>query len=120
MHNLIIYGTFLDNLADFVLGVKEDSSESRLNIAICLIMVWLYIALASLTVMNMLIGVLCEVISAVAEEEKESMMIDKVKEKFSSIVEELDRNKDGVLSWEEFKKNSRHPRGIACIRECRC
>jgi hypothetical protein len=104
MHNLIIYGTFLDNLADFVLGVKEDSSESRLNIAICLIMVWLYIALASLTVMNMLIGVLCEVISAVAEEEKESMMIDKVKEKFSSIVEELDRNKDGVLSWEEFKK----------------
>jgi hypothetical protein len=97
MHNLIIFGTFLDALSDFIINIKNQSIP-------CFILSWLYISLASLTVMNMLIGVLCEVISAVAEEEKESMMVDKVNEKFSHIVSTLDTNNDGTLSWEEFQK----------------
>merc|ERR1719262_1283044 len=96
MHNLVIFGTFLDALSDFIWAIKDESSS-------CLILTWMYISLASLTVMNMLIGVLCEVITAVAEEEKESMMVDKVHEKFGDIVHELDKNSDGVLSWTEFK-----------------
>jgi hypothetical protein len=108
MHNLIIFGTFLDNLADFVLDVKEDS-------AICLFLCWSYIALSALTVMNMLIGVLCEVISAVAEEEKESMMIDKVKDKFGSVINSLDVNHDGVISWEEFKKIVNIPEALRAL-----
>lgn len=95
MHTLIIYGTFLDALADYIVPVKEQSTP-------CFILSWIYIALASLTVMNMLIGVLCEVIAAVAEEEKESMIVDKVNEKFSAICTDLDRNGDGTLSWDEF------------------
>jgi len=95
MHTLIIYGTFLDALADYIVPVKQQSTP-------CFILSWVYIALASLTVMNMLIGVLCEVIAAVAEEEKESMIVDKVNEKFSLICGELDKNGDGTLSWDEF------------------
>merc|ERR1719456_2044539 len=83
IHNLIIFGTFLDALSDFILAVKAESP-------VCFIFTWIYISLASLTVMNMLIGVLCEVISAVAEEEKESMMVEKVNEMFGKIVEDLD------------------------------
>merc|ERR1719424_1190268 len=97
MHTLIIYGTFLDALSDFVLMVKVQSVP-------CFILAWVYVALASLTVMNMLIGVLCEVISGVAEEEKESMMVDKVNEKFESIVNKLDEDNDGTLSWDEFQQ----------------
>jgi len=97
MHNLIIFGTFLDALSDFIIPVKEQSP-------VCFCFTWAYIALAAMTVMNMLIGVLCEVISAVAEEEKESMMVDKVNEKFGAIVNQLDSNNDGTLSWEEFEK----------------
>jgi len=95
MHTLIIFGTFLDELASFIIPVKHQSIP-------CFILSWVYMALASLTVMNMLIGVLCEVIAAVAAEEKESMIVDVVKEKFSKIATDLDNNGDGTLSWEEF------------------
>ena len=56
--------------------------------------------------MNMLIGVLCEVSSAVTVGEKlenESMMVDKVHEQFGWIVSRLDNDNDGTLSWEEFQ-----------------
>jgi hypothetical protein len=96
MHNLIMLATFCDELAAFILPVKVQSTP-------CLILCWIYIALASLTVMNMLVGVLCEVISAVAVEENESMMVDQVHEKLGEIMEDLDRNHDGTLSWEEFQ-----------------
>merc|ERR1712187_158656 len=70
MYSLLIYGTFLDNLADFFNAIREEST-------ICLMVATVFVALASLTVMNMLIGILCEVISATAEEERESMITDK-------------------------------------------
>jgi hypothetical protein len=108
MHNLIIYGTFCDALSDFIGAIKEDS-------AACLIASWLYIALASLTVMNMLIGVLCEVITAVAEEEKESMIVDKVWAKFMGIVKKLDQNGDGKLSWDEFIRIINFDEAIAAL-----
>merc|ERR1719424_761800 len=63
MHNLIIFACFLDALSDFAIPVKEQSTS-------VFVLCWIYIALASLTVMNMLVGVLCEVIAAVAMEEK--------------------------------------------------
>jgi hypothetical protein len=108
IHNLIIYATFLDDLASFIKDVKTDSTA-------CLILCWLYIALASLTVMNMLIGVLCEVISAVAEEEKEAIMIDKVKEKFSGLIRRLDQDSDGVVSWDEFQKILDFPEALQAL-----
>jgi len=108
MHNLIIFGTFLDALSDFMWAVKEQSPP-------CLVLLWIYIALASLTVMNMLIGVLCEVISAVAQEEKESMMVDKVQDKFGAIVEELDENGDGTISWNEFQKILDFPEALKAL-----
>jgi hypothetical protein len=97
MHNLIIFATFLDELASFAIPVKEQSTA-------CFCLMWVYIAIASLTVMNMLVGVLCEVIAAVAEEEKETMMVDKVNEKFNTIIADLDTDMDGSLSWDEFQK----------------
>jgi hypothetical protein len=108
IHNLILFGTFMDSLSTFIYDVKEESS-------LCLIFCWMYIGLAALTVMNMLIGVLCEVISSVAAEEKESMMIDKVNETFRSIVDELDENNDGQLSWEEFQAIVDHPQASSAL-----
>jgi len=108
MHNLIIFGTFLDALSDFMWAIKGQSPP-------CLVLCWVYIALASLTVMNMLIGVLCEVISAVAAEETEAMMVDKVHDKFGSIIEKLDDNNDGTISWDEFKAILELPEAIAAF-----
>lgn len=108
MHNLIIFGTFLDNLADFIWDIKAESES-------CLILTWLYIALASLTVMNMLIGVLCEVISAVASEEKESLMVDKVQSLFGRILSEIDTNQDGTISWNELEQIPNYPEALAAL-----
>jgi len=105
MHNLIIFGAFLDALSNFLLLVKDESVP-------CFILTWFYIALASLTVMNMLIGVLCEVVSSVANEEQESMMVEKVYEQFGQIVSRLDTNSDGTLSWAEFEKVLEHPEAV--------
>jgi hypothetical protein len=97
MYSLIIYGCFLDALSDFCDAIRAESMP-------CLVCASLYICLASMTVLNMLIGVLCEVISAVAQEEKESMMVDKVREKFGSILLNLDQNNDGLICWQEFQQ----------------
>merc|ERR1719326_2042533 len=102
MHNLVIFCTFGDALSEITLEVKADSS-------VCFVLIWVFVCLAMLTVMNMLIGVLCEVISAVAEEEKESMMVDKVNEKFGEIVAQLDADGDGKVSWKEFTKVLDYP-----------
>jgi hypothetical protein len=109
MHNLVIYAVFLDNLSNITLDCKAQSS-------FCLILLWLYIALAALTVLNMLIGVLCEVISAVAVDEKESMMVETVKAKFSVIAQSLDENKDNLLSWDEFKVIATDQEAIRTLR----
>jgi hypothetical protein len=109
MYSLIIYGTFLDALVDFTDAIREEKAW------VCLIIVAIYICLASMTVLNMLIGVLCEVISAVAEEEKESMMIDKVHEKFGAIVEGLDKNCNGMISWREFQKIVTIPEALRAL-----
>jgi voltage-gated sodium channel len=106
MYSLIIYATFLDNLADFCGAIKEESS-------LCLAVVTVFVGLANLTVMNMLIGVLCEVISAVAQEEKEQLITDKVQEKFQNIVKEIDKDNDGMLSWNEFIKIMDVPEAVA-------
>lgn len=108
MYSLIIYGTFLDALSDFGDDIREEST-------VLLILASVFVCLASLTVMNMLIGVLCEVISAVAEEEKESMIIDKIHEKFGKIVEKLDKNKSGTISWEEFQQIVQYPEALRAL-----
>merc|ERR550537_1241321 len=58
MYSLMIYATFLDNLSVFLDAVREYPEM--------LALACLYIALAALTIMNMLIGVLCEVVDSVA------------------------------------------------------
>lgn len=108
MHNLIIYATFCDELAAFMHAIQKQSEA-------CLILSWIYVSLASLTVMNMLVGVLCEVISAVASEETEMMMTEKVHEKFGALVEKVDDNNDGTISWDEFKDILAMPEALTAL-----
>jgi len=108
MHNLIIFGTFLDDLSFYMWAVKQQSP-------VMLVISWIYVALASLTVMNMLIGVLCEVISAVAVEENESLMVDRVHDNLGSLLGQLDKNGDGTLSWDEFKGILEFPEALSCL-----
>mmetsp|Transcript_79213 Transcript_79213/g.169687 ORF Transcript_79213/g.169687 Transcript_79213/m.169687 type:complete len:588 (+) Transcript_79213:119-1882(+) len=95
MHTLLVYGTFLDSIGEILEELREDT--------------WLlyflflaFVMLAALMVMNLLIGVLCEVVSAVSSSEKDAIMVDFVKEVLVRHVSAGDEDHDGMISKDEF------------------
>jgi len=102
MYSLTIHATFLDDLADFASALKRQDSP------IMLIFATIFIVLASMTVLNMLIGILCNVISKVAEDERKDILEDRVHEKFKHVVASLDKNGDGQVSYKEFEQIIEH------------
>lgn len=81
IHTLVLDGILFDSPGDLMSVMIEDS-QYHLILAF-----YLFVLLATLTVMNMLIGVLCEVVSAVADAEREEMTILYVRERLQEIVD---------------------------------
>merc|ERR1712157_384137 len=63
-----------------------------------------YLLFASLTVMNMLVGILCEVIAVVAAAEKEESKVKEVKFKLRDLIKKLDVDRKDVVSKRMFGK----------------
>eukprot|EP00929_Paragymnodinium_shiwhaense_P100328 TRINITY_DN6257_c0_g1_i1.p1 TRINITY_DN6257_c0_g1~~TRINITY_DN6257_c0_g1_i1.p1 ORF type:complete len:712 (+),score=173.95 TRINITY_DN6257_c0_g1_i1:111-2246(+) len=82
MYSLIIYGVFLDNLADFCDAVRVESLT-----ILCILCS--FVIVACMTVLNMLVGVLCEVVSAVAATEKEEVMTQNLCRDMKAIITSL-------------------------------
>jgi hypothetical protein len=83
------------------------------------VIILVYILLASLTVMNMLVGVLCEVVSVVSSVEKESMLLNYVKDTLHNMLNNsgIDSNNDKLLSRDEFAKLLELPGAARAIQE---
>ncbi|CAE7240207.1 Scn11a [Symbiodinium natans] len=79
MHTLLLYGTLLDNISEVV---RELEAE---NVALVVVF-YFFVLLASLTITNLLIGVLCEVVTAVAATEKEQLTVQFMKTQLTSIL----------------------------------
>lgn len=97
MFTLIITGTLLDDLSSVVYALLEHSQ----------IMVWvliIFILLSSFTVLNMLIGILCEVVTATAEGEKFSQSQAAVREVLEDVFDEIDTDRNGTVSEKEFEE----------------
>jgi len=95
MNTLVLDGIIFDGAADLLsLMIEEDQY-------ILIACFYLFVLLAALTVMNMLIGVLCEVVSAVAETEHEELTIHYVRDRLQEIVNECCEFQEG----EEIKIN---------------
>mmetsp|Transcript_19226 Transcript_19226/g.43757 ORF Transcript_19226/g.43757 Transcript_19226/m.43757 type:complete len:219 (+) Transcript_19226:2-658(+) len=67
--------------------------------------------------MNMLIGVLCEVVSAVAATEKEGLQVAFVTHKLQEVLALIDKNGDGMISNDEFMKILEHADAIDALQE---
>merc|ERR1719353_1289040 len=82
-------------------------------------LILIYTALASLTVMNLLIGVLCEIVTAVSSVEKEAMSVAYVKDTLLSMLEHtgLDANGDHMISMVEFENLLQHPGAASALQE---
>mmetsp|Transcript_28798 Transcript_28798/g.61193 ORF Transcript_28798/g.61193 Transcript_28798/m.61193 type:complete len:641 (+) Transcript_28798:83-2005(+) len=110
MYSLLVYGTLLDNLAAVCNEIGRESG-------VCLLLFGFFVLLAALTVMNMLIGVLCEVVSAVASTEKEEMVVTFVTGKLQQILEQLDANCDMQISRDEFMQILANPEAARALEE---
>lgn len=110
MMNLLIYGTLMDSIGQMINDCSRDSIP-------VLILIFLFVLLASLTVMNMLIGVLCEVVSAVAATEKEEMLVTYVHEKLLKVVSLLDADGGGTISKKEFTQILENVDAVRCLQD---
>lgn len=75
----------------------------------------LYMLLASLTVMNMLVGILCEVVTVVSAVEKEEILLKSVKSLLKQLLldAKTDEDGDGSISRREFDQMLTSP---TCVR----
>eukprot|EP00435_Cladocopium_sp_Y103_P037208 s1613_g9.t2 len=78
-----------------------------------------YLLLASLTVMNMLIGILCEVISVVSHVEKEAIKLNAVKASLHRILEETGADSDGdkKLNRQELEMLLGNKKAVATLHD---
>merc|ERR1719160_1414578 len=110
MYSLLIYATLLDDLIDF-------TDALRFSMPIVLALSFVYIALAALTVMNMLIGVLCEVVSAVAENERDEIRTETLTNKMREVVDALDADQNKLLSYKEFAEIMSIPAALNALED---
>jgi len=100
MHTLFLNGALMDNLALLTTPLEQQHVG-------LLLLFYTYVLLSALTLMSMLVGVICEVVSAVAATERECLTLDHVNEKIRELVSKInDVNLDGdnKISKEEFMK----------------
>lgn len=96
MFTLFLAGTLLDDCTEVF---KPLITDGYLHM---LVLVLLYIVLSSFTVFNMLVGVLCEVVSATAYGEREKAIITEVHERMEGVYRSIDTDGTGTISKKEF------------------
>lgn len=96
MWNLLLGGTLLDGVTDHLNLLRERNQ-------MCCVVFLLWVLLSSFTILNMLIGVLCEVVSAVSDSEKEKALVSFAKSSFLTVLETIDKDGNGTLSEKEFE-----------------
>merc|ERR1719355_428916 len=109
MLTLFVNGTLLDDLTSALGEIAEFGGHAYAWVFI------VYILLAAFTVLNMLIGVLCEVVTKTAAEEQEAMMIREVQFQLKSVFDEIDVDGSGVISSEEFGHMSKNETALAAL-----
>eukprot|EP00931_Biecheleriopsis_adriatica_P095115 TRINITY_DN6873_c0_g2_i4.p1 TRINITY_DN6873_c0_g2~~TRINITY_DN6873_c0_g2_i4.p1 ORF type:complete len:583 (-),score=97.63 TRINITY_DN6873_c0_g2_i4:15-1733(-) len=89
-----------------LLGALPDQGEMVTNVAHVnwglYPLMLLYVFMASLTIMNMLIGILCDVVTVVAQVEKEEMLIKQLEITLSDLLCNVDADSNKHISRQEF------------------
>merc|ERR1719199_1812271 len=110
MQSLLIHGTFLDSFAVFMKDVTTHAPE-------VLPTIYVFVLFSSLTLMNMLVGVLVDVVQAVASTENEANQFAAVKDKINEIMRNIDRDSDGLITRNEFRGLLTDPRACGILKK---
>merc|ERR1719149_255730 len=111
MVTLLFNGVLLDDISGLARLLIEVANVPAI---ICLM---IFILLSALTVMNMVIGVLCEVVMDVSAEEKENHAKAKMQKTLYVMLQELDADNSGLLTKTEVQSVISHPEGIAVMND---
>lgn len=112
MNTLLLHATFLEDMPEVINEIGEESWLFRA-------MFLLHVLLASLTVLNMLVGVLVEVVSVVSAVEKEQLQVNFVKARLCQIISDLnlDADNNGLVTKEEFQLLLEKPQATRALRD---
>lgn len=111
MWTLLMDGTFMDSTGT-VLTELVDLAKFN-TVAACFVFLC-FILLSAMTVMNMLIGVLCEVVSTVAQGERDEAAIQLMKDSILVELKQFDNDGNGMISKGELRQvmKSKHALGV--------
>jgi hypothetical protein len=113
MWTLALHGTLLDAVSDVVYDLLEPETGGGYLITLAF---FVFVLVSSLTVMNMLIGIVCEVISGVKNEEEEQIDNLYLEQNILDILECYDVNDDRVIGRTEFKLWMQNPEVIDALQ----
>ncbi|CAE6937164.1 Cacna1h [Symbiodinium natans] len=108
MMTLFLYGVLADNLT-YILG--EIQTED-------LLMMWafmVFMVISGMTLLNMLIGVLCQVIEDSSQEESEMRQLNELKVCLVEAFTAIDESNDGTISEDEWAKIATNKRVQAAL-----
>eukprot|EP00927_Polykrikos_kofoidii_P074250 TRINITY_DN70238_c0_g1_i1.p1 TRINITY_DN70238_c0_g1~~TRINITY_DN70238_c0_g1_i1.p1 ORF type:complete len:709 (+),score=106.70 TRINITY_DN70238_c0_g1_i1:46-2172(+) len=107
---LLIHGTFLDGIADVVNALLEDKHTGS-----CMLL-FMYVILSSCTILNMLIGILCEIVADNTREKDIKDSNSYLKNHLLDILECYDKDGDMTLGIEEFRLLTTNPEVINTLQ----
>mmetsp|Transcript_71620 Transcript_71620/g.132226 ORF Transcript_71620/g.132226 Transcript_71620/m.132226 type:complete len:553 (-) Transcript_71620:150-1808(-) len=105
MRTLFIMGTILDDVT-----AGTNTIRSSKNGTVMLLVFLFFILVSSFTILNMLIGILCEVVAATSEGEQAKTAEMNAKTSVTQLFNKLDRDRDGQITRDEFmsmRKNTK-------------
>jgi voltage-gated sodium channel len=96
MWTLLVDGAFVVNYG----AVSRDLWQNQHHFPFVILLS--FVLCASLMVLNMLIGVLCDVVTKITNNEKEAEAVSLLKRTISVMLQELDESGDGLISKDEM------------------
>lgn len=113
MWTLLMDGTFLDSTGSVLTELLD---RAKFNTVISVVVFLAFILLSAMTVMNMLIGVLCEVVSAVAQGERDEAAIRMMKETILVELQQFDDDGNGMISKSELTHVMKNKQALGVLR----
>lgn len=111
MRHLFIMGTILDDITACTNAIRGS------NKTLMLIFFIIFVLISSFTMLNMLIGILCEVVCATGEGERFKSTQESAKEAITTLFKKMDRDNNGEISRNEFMEMKRSDKVMNALKD---
>eukprot|EP00747_Dinoflagellata_sp_TGD_P037330 gnl/TRDRNA2_/TRDRNA2_139014_c1_seq1.p1 gnl/TRDRNA2_/TRDRNA2_139014_c1~~gnl/TRDRNA2_/TRDRNA2_139014_c1_seq1.p1 ORF type:complete len:318 (-),score=40.43 gnl/TRDRNA2_/TRDRNA2_139014_c1_seq1:168-1121(-) len=113
MWTLLVRGTFMDSITPLLALIT--ALDQSFKAAVGVIVFFLFLLVSAITVMNLLIGVTCEVVNEVSDNEREEAAIRKVKVSILAMLKQFDCDGAGQISKDELQMVMKDPAAIEVL-----